>query len=272
MSLSSYCSWFFFTMLCLISLLYVISQFICLGMSFNMETKVTHFLRLSLKHWRNTTSHLLFISQPARLEQRVASSRIFLPVLWDETPWYWAQKLTRHLEGGVLCSSVGALPSDLLTNISAKKNIEWSQRDVKDVQKVCVKKKKRRRRKIRRRKSKRRWYVQIWKALATCAANKFITQQGCLVLTLILGPERWVMNIVYDKWSRLTSEAVVGADLHSPDHLDNTWCLGRRGRNVSSIPSDALRDRAVGFLLLWSSGPCRLIPESGIIKADSTWE
>lgn len=45
-------------------------------------------------------------------------------------------KLTHHLEGGVLCSTVGASLSDLLTNISAKKNIEQSQRDVKDVQEV----------------------------------------------------------------------------------------------------------------------------------------
>lgn len=43
-------------------------------------------------------------------------------------------KLTRHLEGGVLCSAVGASLSDLLTNTSAKKNTDRRQRDVKDVQ------------------------------------------------------------------------------------------------------------------------------------------
>lgn len=152
-------------------------------------------------------------------------------------------KLTHHLEGGVLCSTVGDSLSDLLTNISAKKNIERSQRDVKDV----------------REEEEAASAHSIWIPLATRAANKFITQQGCLVLTLILGPEQWVMNIFYDKWRRLTSEAVVGAYLHSPDHLDNTWRLGRWERNVSSIPSDVLHDSAVVFLLFWSSFPCFLM-------------
>lgn len=164
-------------------------------------------------------------------------------------------KLTDHLEGGVLCSTAGASLSGLLTNISEKKNTEQSQRDVKDVQEA----------RDEEEEEAASAAHSVWKPLATRAANKFITQQGCLVLTLILGPEQWVMNIFFDKWRRLSSEAVVGAYLHSPDHLDNTWCQGRRGRNVSSIPSDVLHDSAVTFLLSWSSGPCLITSAPGII-------
>lgn len=150
----------------------------------------------------------------------------------------------------------------------------WRKRknEAREIWRTCRRHVRRRRRKRkRRRRRRRRRHVRIWKAPATGAANKFITQQGCLVLTLILGPEQWVMNIFYDKWRRLTSEAVVGANLHSLDHLDNTWCLGRRGRNVSSLPSDALHDSADGFLIFWSSGPRPFIP-SLIMAVDLTWE
>lgn len=37
------------------------------------------------------------------------------------------------------------------------------------------------------------------------AAGGFITQPGCLVQTLILGPKLWVMNISCDKWGNRNS-------------------------------------------------------------------
>lgn len=37
------------------------------------------------------------------------------------------------------------------------------------------------------------------------AAGGFITQPGCVVPTLILGPELWVMNIPCDKWGNRNS-------------------------------------------------------------------
>lgn len=109
--------------------------------------------------------------------------------------------LAHHLVGAVLCCVVGA---SLLTNISPKKNIEQRHKDVKDVWKV-----ERRDEWRERRGAKEVSVPSIWK-LATRAANKFITQWGCLVLTLILGPEQWVMNIFYDKWWTLASGAFVG--------------------------------------------------------------
>lgn len=109
--------------------------------------------------------------------------------------------LAYHLVGAVLCCVVGV---SLLTNISPKKNIEQRHRDVKDVRKV------ERRDEWRERGGQRRYLCLQSKKPATRAANKFITQWGCLVLTLILGPEHWVMNIFYDKWWNLASGAFVG--------------------------------------------------------------
>lgn len=42
------------------------------------------------------------------------------------------------------------------------------------------------------------------------AAGGFITQPGCVVPTLILGPKLWVMNISCDKWGYCNSWSVVG--------------------------------------------------------------
>lgn len=81
----------------------------------------------------------------------------------------------------------------------------------------------------------------ICNSLETHAANKFITQQGCLVLTLILGPEQWVMNIFYDKWIMLTSEAFVGdiCILRITSTTPGVWYEdAAKGMSLNSIPQD----------------------------------
>lgn len=50
----------------------------------------------------------------------------------------------------------------------------------------------------------------IWNGGMTRQATRgFITQPGCLVPTLILGPKLWVMNISCDKWANRNSSGVV---------------------------------------------------------------
>lgn len=73
------------------------------------------------------------------------------------------------------------------------KNKEQRHRDVKDMEEQ------------KREERGGRRPFDLKQGMTRQAAGGFITQPGCLVPTLILGPKLWVMNISCDKWGNRNS-------------------------------------------------------------------
>lgn len=84
------------------------------------------------------------------------------------------------------------------------------------------------------------------------AAGGFITQPGCLVPTLILGPKLWVMNISCDKWGNRNSWSVVGdtfACQQTAVTPPGVWRWRKRARGESMSPEAWI----TAVLTSWSS-------------------
>lgn len=96
----------------------------------------------------------------------------------------------------------------------------------------------------------------IWNGRTRRAAGGFITQPGCLVPTLILGPKLWVMNISCDKWGNRNSWSVVGDTFAcqqtavTPPGVWRRWNVrGERAcpQKRESPPSSPIEARRSGF-------------------------